>query len=275
MQRDEVLRLLQQVAQGQLGAEEAKAQVEAATFAEVEADGQTVARMDHQRSQRLGFPEVVYAEGKTVQQLQQIIPAHLKHHESLLLTRLEAEKHQAVKAAILANADQAVLHTSIHAALKSSHYHPTARTWRFGAVLNPAPSEAPPVVGVICAGTSDLPVAEEACETLRAMQLPVDLITDVGVAGLHRLTAQQSRISRLKALVVVAGMEGALPSVIGGLFPMPIIAVPTSVGYGASLGGLSALLGMLNSCAPGVTVVNIDNGFGAAYAAARILKQQP
>ena len=155
---------------------------------------------------------------------------------------------------------------AIRAAVPSTRYNPVARTLCAGA---PAPAGRPPVL-VITAGTSDLPVAEEAIETLRAVGEPVEALVDVGVAGVHRLMAQQEALGRAGVVIVVAGMEGALASVVGGLVRVPVVAVPTSVGYGASFGGLAALLGMLTTCAAGVVVVNIDNGFGGGFAAARI-----
>jgi len=244
MDRHELLTLLQRMKSGALSPDEAIRQVERDSFQEL-----GFAKLDHQRARRLGFPEVVYAQGKTDEQLVEVCRAHLAVHPRLLVTRLAPER-----APLLA------------AELPGGHYNPTARTLSYGL------AGIAPVGGVLvlCAGTADLPVAEEALETARILGAQVELIADVGVAGVHRLLAHQARIDAARVLVVVAGMEGALPSVVGGLARAPVIAVPTSVGYGTGLGGVAALLTMLNSCAPGVTVTNIDNGFGAGYAAAII-----
>lgn len=208
------------------------------------------ARVDTDRQRRCGFPEVVFGEGKTPEQVLAIARTILEHSRTLLVTRA----------------------TAAHAALVA-HAWPAAR-WHAAArcitvELTPA-TPLPGAIGVVCAGTSDLPVAEEAAVTLEIFGNRVERITDVGVAGLHRLLAERDRLSSCHVLIVVAGMEGALPSVVAGLVDRPVIAVPTSIGYGANFGGLAALLGMLTSCGSGVTVVNIDNGFGAAYAAAQI-----
>jgi len=208
------------------------------------------ARVDTHRALRKGFPEVIYAAGKTAQQVVQIA-AHLTARERrVLITRLSAEQAQAVRKQF-----------------KWAVHHDAARC--ITLEKTPLPKR-PGVVAVICAGTSDLPVAEEAAVTADIMGNRVERIYDVGVAGLHRLLGQLEAIQRAHVVVVAAGMEGALPSVVAGLVSRPVIAVPTSVGYGASFGGLAALLGMLNSCGSGVTVVNIDNGFGAGYAASQI-----
>jgi NCAIR mutase (PurE)-related protein len=244
MQRNEVLELLRRIAEKELSAEAAAKLVESETYQEL-----GFAKLDHQRKSRLGFPEVVFAAGKTQEQLLGICRAHLETHPKLLVTRLEAEAAQTLLGSI-----------------PGGHHNPSARTLSYGLdQLRPRG-----LVLVLCAGTSDLPVAEEARETARLMDCEVELIADVGVAGIHRLLDHRERLEAARVLVVVAGMEGALPSVVGGLTSAPLIAVPTSIGYGASFGGVAALLAMLNSCAPGVTVVNIDNGFGAGYAAALI-----
>ncbi|HKI97158.1 MAG TPA: nickel pincer cofactor biosynthesis protein LarB [bacterium] len=244
MDRTELLTLLQRLKAGDLTADEAIRQVERESYQEL-----GFAKVDHQRARRLGFPEVVFAEGKADEQLLEICRAHLGVHPRLLVTRLAPERAPLVTDA-----------------LPGGQYNPVARTLTFGL------EGVTPVGGVLvlCAGTADLPVASEAAETARIMGARVELVADVGVAGIHRLMAHQARIDAARVLVVVAGMEGALPSVVGGLARAPIIAVPTSVGYGTGLGGVAALLTMLNSCAPGVTVTNIDNGFGAGYAAAII-----
>ncbi len=207
-------------------------------------------RLDTHRALRCGHPEVVYGAGKTPEQLVDIAQAALDAHQTLLVTRVTEGGAEALMRAL----PDAVHHTDARAVSVERGEQAPAE----GDIL------------VISAGTSDRPVAEEAVLTARLHGARVTHLADVGVAGLHRLLAHTERIRAARVVVVVAGMEGALPSVIGGLVDRPVIAVPTSVGYGASLGGLSALLGMLNSCAAGVTVVNIDNGFGAGVAAARI-----
>ena len=209
------------------------------------------ARLDHHRTLRRGVPEVVLGEGKTAAQILAIARRIIDARTNLIVTRVSEDKASAVRTK-----------------LRKLVYHEQARV---GVVQ----VEAPPVLGhgevmVISAGTSDIPVAEEAAICAEVFGNRVDRLYDVGVAGLHRLTANLESIRRASVLIVVAGMEGALPSVVAGLVDKPVIAVPTSVGYGASFGGIAALLGMLNTCAGGVTVVNIDNGFGAAMAATLI-----
>jgi NCAIR mutase (PurE)-related protein len=210
-----------------------------------------VAMIDHHRTLRQGLPEVVYGEGKTAEQLVTIIGRMIAHGGNVLSTRLAAEKG-----------------SILQSAYPQGNYDPLSRT--FVVEQQPIVANGRGKVLVICAGTSDLPVAREAAITARLFGNQVDELSDVGVAGIHRLFAHSARLRSAAVIIVVAGMEGVLPSVVGGLVPAPIIAVPTSVGYGAAFGGIAALLGMLNSCAGGVTVVNIDNGFGAAYAATRI-----
>jgi hypothetical protein len=207
---------------------------------------------DPGRLERVGFPEVVFCQHKTPQQIAGNLRALAAANGRAFGTRLDP--HRA--AAVLALAPEAC-------------YDEPSRTVRIGAA--PAPRPGAPTVAVVCAGTSDLPVAGEAAATLEFLGHPVRRIHDVGVAGLHRLEARLDEIRSAGVVIVAAGMEGALPSVVGGLVGAPVIALPTSVGYGASFHGLAALLGMLNSCAAGLTVVNIDNGFGAALAAHRIL----
>ena len=211
------------------------------------------ARVDLDRAARTGDPEVVYAAGKTPEQVVAILARlHAQHPErAVLATRLTPEAEALVAAE-----------------LPGVTVHAEARAVTLGPL--PAPRGR---VAVVAAGTSDGPVAAEAALSVRVHGAAVDRITDVGVAGVHRLLAVRDRLTAADCVVVVAGMEGALPSVVGGLVGVPLIAVPTSVGYGASFGGLAALLGMLNSCAPGVTVVNIDNGYGAGVAAARIARR--
>ncbi len=211
------------------------------------------ARVDMDRAARTGDPEVVYGAGKTPDQVVAILRAlHDKHPErAVLATRLSPEAIEAIEATLPEAAIDLV-----------------ARA----ATLGPLP-EARGTVAIVSAGTSDAPVAAEAALTVAVHGAGVDRIDDVGVAGLHRLLGVRDRLAAPDCLIVVAGMEGALPSVVGGLTGVPIVAVPTSVGYGASLGGIAALLAMLNSCAPGITVVNIDNGYGAGVHAARVARQ--
>jgi NCAIR mutase (PurE)-related protein len=203
------------------------------------------ATLDHHRALRVGMPEVVFAEGKTAAQVA-AISRKLAARGPLLVTRLDPAKAGPARRAV-----------------RGAIYDPASRTLRKGRMA--LPTRGP--VGLVCAGTSDIPVIEEAAATLDVMGVEVVRIFDVGVAGLHRLLARRGDLERCVVLVVAAGMEGALPSVVGGLVGKPVIGVPTSVGYGASFSGLAALLAMLNSCAPNVTVVNIDNGFGAGFAA--------
>ena len=211
-----------------------------------------MANVDTDRRRRRGFPEVIYCASKTSEQIAAIARALLDAEGLAFGTRCEREA-----------AERAI------AALGEGEYDPVSRTIVAGT---PYPQFTAVTTAVIAAGTSDLPVAEEACRTLETFGAPVDRIYDVGVAGLHRLLSRREQIEQAGVLIVVAGMEGALPSVMGGLFGQPIIAVPTSVGYGAALGGLTPLMAMLTSCASGITVVNIDNGFGAAMAALSILR---
>jgi NCAIR mutase (PurE)-related protein len=208
------------------------------------------ARVDTDRARRCGIPEVVFGSGKTPEQLLAISRTILNKNGVLLATRIDDS----------------------HAALLKTEYpqavhHRTARC--LTVEITPLPKLAG-TVAVVCAGTSDLPVAEEASVALEIFGNTVERVTDVGVAGIHRLLPERDRLESCNVLIVVAGMEGALPSAVAGLVSKPVIAVPTSIGYGASLGGIAALLGMLTSCGSGVTVVNIDNGFGAAYAATQI-----
>ncbi len=209
--------------------------------------------VDHHRGLRQGVPEVILAQSKTAEQVVGIAKEIARMGQNVLVTRLSAEQ-----AAIVTREIPALV------------YAPLSRT----ATLEqaPIPQLGTGRVALVSAGTSDLPVAEECGETMRMLGVGFDRVYDVGVAGIHRLLHKRAMLDRAKLIIVVAGMEGALASVVGGLVEVPIIAVPTSVGYGAAFEGLAALLGMLTSCASGITVVNIDNGFGAAFAAARILR---
>lgn len=207
------------------------------------------AKLDHHRALRSGWPEVIYAPGKSVEQLIVIARRLLERSGSLLITRLDKD-----------------VYTRLLYELPALEYDDVARA----AYVEPADSPRLEGVTVLAGGTADLPVAEEAALTARVLGSPPDRIYDVGVAGIHRLLEHLERIRKANVIVAVAGMEGALPSVVAGLVGVPVIAVPTSVGYGASFGGVAPLLTMLNSCANGVAVVNIDNGFGAGYLAASI-----
>jgi NCAIR mutase (PurE)-related protein len=244
--RERALELLRRVAAGEVPADVA---ADALAISPLEDLG--FATIDHHRALRHGFPEVILAEGKTTSQVVEIAERIAARGDGFLVTRADSEVRRAI-------ANQ----------IESVELNELGKT----AYL--APGKAVPqgkgTVLIVTAGTGDLPVAEEAAVTSRALGDCVERLTDVGVAGIHRLLSRGDVLTRAAVVIVVAGMEGALPSVVGGIVRVPVIAVPTSVGYGASFGGIAALLGMLNSCAAGVTVVNIDNGFGAAYAASRI-----
>jgi pyridinium-3,5-biscarboxylic acid mononucleotide synthase len=245
--RDRVRDLLHGVADGSIAPDAA---LDRLSLAPVES--LPFASIDHHRALRQGFPEVIYGEGKTREQVVAIAERLTERAGGFLVTRTSAEAMAALR-----------------------DRFPACETNELGRTAYLAPVEPPAPVGtvaVVTAGTSDLPVAEEAAVTLRAFGSGVARITDVGVAGIHRLLSRHEELTGADVVIVVAGMDGALPSVVGGLVRVPVIAVPTSVGYGASFGGLAALLTMLNSCAAGVTVVNIDNGFGAAVAASRIVQ---
>ncbi|MFH1006409.1 MAG: nickel pincer cofactor biosynthesis protein LarB [Candidatus Latescibacterota bacterium] len=244
MNKARIQSLLEQVRDGSVPVSEALEDFRSLPFEDL-----GFVHIDHHRLLRRGFPEVILCEGKTIEQVVIISERIVEKGATLLATRATPEMAQAIMKA-----------------LPSARYHPAAR-------LVTAPSENPEkiegtgMILVISAGTSDIPVAEEAAVTAEVMGNTVERLFDVGVAGLHRLLSHGDLLKSARVIVVVAGMEGALASVVGGLVDVPVIAVPTSIGYGASFGGLAALLGMLNSCSPGVTVVNIDNGFGAGYAA--------
>jgi hypothetical protein len=213
------------------------------------------AKVDHHRALRTGMPEVIFASGKTPAQVAAIFSRMAQHGGNVLATRASVEMFRAV-------CELETPESPLHA-----EYHEAARC----ITLAQSPATAGKgTIAVVCAGTSDLPVAEEAAITARLMGNTVELIADVGVAGIHRLLAQKSSLQSARVLIVCAGMEGALPTVVAGLVNAPVLAVPTSVGYGASFGGAAALLGMLNTCSPNVSVVNIDNGFGAACIASLI-----
>jgi NCAIR mutase (PurE)-related protein len=248
MTESELTLLLHQVRMGALDPADAARRLRDLSFEDL-----GFAKVDHQRAMRQGVPEVVFAEGKTVDQIVAIVSAIRAQSPVCLVTRISIEKAAAVQAA-----------------LGPARHSEQGRTLIFAdGDLAPKTDQ---VVSIVTAGTSDLPVADEAAETLYALGIPVARVTDVGVAGIHRLFAHHAQIQSARVVIVIAGMEGALPSVIGGLTNKPVIAVPTSIGYGTALSGFTALFAMLTSCASGVTVVNIDNGFGAAFAAARIVE---
>lgn len=256
MEQETLISLAQELIAGNLAPDRFVAEVRASIVAKVDD-----ADLDLDRARRCGYPEVVYAEGKSIESLLGIIAQLLEARQAVLATRVTAEQAAAAQAEY-----PAIIHNKM------------ARTLRIDTVAgdanNDAATEATRApVAVVSAGTSDRPVAEEVAETLTWMAVPHSIIQDVGVAGPHRLPAHVETLRKAAAVVVVAGMEGALPSVVGGYVACPVIAVPTSVGYGANFGGIAALLGMLNSCAANVTVVNIDAGFKAGYLAGLIANQ--
>jgi NCAIR mutase (PurE)-related protein len=266
MDKSSLLALLAQVQRGAVTPESASEHFSALPFAENGYEDIGHARIDHHRALRTGLPEVIYAAGKTPEQTAEIFSRMVAAGHAVLATRATPEAAAAVQRL-----------------LPAALYNPVARTITLQAggaaagssdpcslIPDPCPSE--PCIAVLCAGTSDLPVAEEAAVTAELFGSRVLRLFDVGVAGLHRLLSVRDQLAEADAVVVCAGMEGALPSVVGGLVGVPVIAVPTSVGYGASFAGSAALLGMLNSCSPNVVVVNIDNGFGAAYSATLIAR---
>lgn len=247
MSPERLQELLQAVAQGKLSVDNAVGELRNLPFEDV--DG---ARVDHHRALRQGAAEVIFGAGKTPAQIARITEALLNAGQNVLCTRASLEAFEAVKE---------VAH--------DAGYDDLARI----ITVTRRPAAKLGRVGVVCAGTSDLPVAREALVCARFFGMDAELFADVGVAGLHRLLHALPSLQQYDVLIAVAGMEGALPSVLGGLVGMPVIAVPTSIGYGTAFGGVAAMLGMLNSCASGLTVVNIDNGFGAAAAAHRILRK--
>jgi len=237
--------LFEQVRDGAIGIDAALTRMRHMPFEDL-----GFAKIDHHRALRHGIPEVVFAKGKTAGQVVAIAGKLLENAHNVLITRADAECARAVTEA-----------------LEGAEYRPLSgaiRFWRDRTVHGTGK------IAVVCAGTSDMPVAEEAQVTAEVMGNEVESIVDIGVAGIHRLMSNREKLSEARVIVVCAGMEGALPSAVGGMVSCPVIAVPTSVGYGASFNGLAALLGMLNSCASNVTVVNIDNGFGAGYVASLI-----
>jgi NCAIR mutase (PurE)-related protein len=250
MTGETILAMLQCVRDGELRPEEAMERLAKLPYEEA-----GFAKIDHHRRLRTGLPEVIYAAGKTATQVGEIFFRMAAMGGDVLATRADEAAFAAVKALV-----------------PEAQYHPVARIVALRQTP-PGGSDGSGSLAVLCAGTSDLPVAEEAAVTAEVMGAEVRRVYDVGVAGLHRLLAHSDVLREAEVVIVCAGMEGALPSVVGGMVGAPVIAVPTSVGYGASFGGIAALLGMLNSCSPNVTVVNIDNGFGAAYVASTILRR--
>lgn len=243
MDLKQLKRLLEGVQRGDVGIDEALDSLRTLPYEDI---GHTT--IDHHRHLRLGFPEVIFGSGKTAEEIVAIVKRMTDKGENILITRVDEEKASRLKDVF-----------------PDVAYHPKPQV--ITLVNQEIEEEGRGTILVISAGTSDIPVAEEAVLTAEMMGNEVARLYDVGVAGIHRLVSQRERLLEARILIVVAGMEGALPSVVGGFVPRPVIAVPTSIGYGANFGGVTALLGMLNSCAPGVAVVNIDNGFGAGYIA--------
>jgi NCAIR mutase (PurE)-related protein len=246
VKRERIRELLDDVRRGEVALDDALERLAQLPFVDA-----PDARVDTHRALRSGLPEVVFAPGKTPEQIVDIARTLQRAEQEVLVTRLEAE-----------------VALRIAERLPGGDYDPASRTFWLGPAEVALQGKGS--IGILSAGTADSPVAAEAARVAWCFGNKVDLLQDVGVAGLHRLLASSETLRRSRVLIVVAGMEGALPSVVGGLVDKPVIAVPTSVGYGASFGGVAALLGMLNSCASNVTVVNIDNGFGAAYVATLI-----
>ena len=247
MDRKTLEKLLRDVASGKVAPGDAAGRLADLPFADL-----GYAHVDHHRALRVGFPEVIYGEGKSAEHVAGIAGAIAARKGPLLVTRLSPDKLAAVEQAA-----------------PGGVYHPRSRTYALRPKKAPRPKVRGKIV-VVCAGTSDLPVAEEAVVTVATAGQPVELVADVGVAGIHRLLARRKQLAEAAVVVAIAGMEGALPTAVAGLVGCPVVAVPTSVGYGAAFGGIAALLGMLTSCASNVAVVNIDNGFGGGYYAATI-----
>jgi NCAIR mutase (PurE)-related protein len=252
MDQRELLKLLKSVESGALSPERAVQRLKHLPFEDL-----GFAKVDHHRALRQGYAEVIFGKGKTPAQVAEIVRAMLRHNSSrqnILVTRADAKMFAAVRRA----------NSSLR---RTAKFHPLSGVI---TVERSREMSGKGTIFVVSAGTSDIPVAEEAELTARIMGNRVEHLYDVGVAGIHRLLEHRAKLTEARVVICVAGMEGALPSVVGGLVPVPVIAVPTSTGYGASFGGVAALLGMLNSCASNVTVVNIDNGFGAACVASCI-----
>ncbi len=246
MDNQRLMELIAGIRSGQVSTEDALHRLKKLPFEDL-----GYAKVDHHRCLRNGAPEVIYCAGKTVEQVKGIVGRMTPHHRNILATRADSR-----------------IYEGILTITEDCRYYEDARI----VVVQPKAVEAIGRIAVVCAGTSDIPVAEEAAVTAATLGNRVDRLYDVGVAGLHRLLDSCDELFKANVAVVIAGMEGALASVVGGLVSCPVIGVPTSVGYGASFGGIAALLSMLNSCASGVSVVNIDNGFGAGYQASLINK---
>jgi pyridinium-3,5-biscarboxylic acid mononucleotide synthase len=245
---DDIKKLLEEVQKGKLSANAAYEQLKELPYKDL-----GFAKIDNHREMRTGYPEVVFCQGKTVDQVKQILAFMKTHGNNILATRVTEE-----------------MYTAVREVIPEAVYNPVARTI---TVKVRDPEQIPETyIAIVTAGTSDIPVSEEAAVTAEIFGNKVERLFDVGVAGIHRLYDNLPRIRGARVVIVIAGMEGALPSIVGGLVDKPIIAVPTSIGYGANFGGLSALLGMLTSCTAGISVVNIDNGFGAGYLASKINK---
>ncbi len=246
MNIDSLTKLIEGVRKGKVGVKRALHELKKLPFEEIDC-----ATIDHHRALRQGAPETIFGEGKTAAQILSIMRRMQDHKNNILVTRLDAKKASQIKRSF-----------------PKAKYYPQSRVL---TLLNhPVKIVGQGTILVVCAGTSDIPIAEEAIVTAEMMGNRVDHLYDVGVAGIHRLMSQKEKLMSAHVLIVVAGMEGALPSVVGGLVDRPVIAVPTSVGYGSNFGGITALLAMLNSCASGISVVNIDNGYGAAHVASLI-----
>lgn len=258
----DIREILEGIKNGEIGVDDALKELKFLPFSEnlqFPFEDTSFACIDHHRTLRQGFPEVIFGAGKRVQEVVRIVEAMLFNNQNILVTKATPEMFE-----------------SVHQIDSRAVYHQLAQTITI-IQDSTLPTQgikttiSGPCVLIITAGTSDLPIAEEAAVTATIMGTNVDKLYDVGVAGVHRILNQKEKIESARVIIVIAGMEGALASVVGGLVDVPVIAVPTSVGYGASFKGLAALLAMLNSCAPGVVVVNIDNGFGAGYFASRII----
>ena len=252
MKEQQLKELLQKISDKKISVKEAVNQLKQGPFEKHDSDFFTP---DHHRALRMGFGEVVYSASKKLKHLIQIAENFSTKGEPSLFTRLKKKQFKELKNRF-----------------PEARANEIGRTFILNAPAVKNSDSGEPFVCIVCAGTSDLPVLEEAVETCIAMDVSFEKVVDVGVAGLHRILSKLEIIQRATVVIVVAGMEGALPSVVGGLVQCPVFAVPTSVGYGASFKGVSALLGMLNSCAPGITVVNIDNGFSAAFAACQVIR---
>jgi len=248
--RQNILELLEKIRRGTVTPEQGLQALKKLPFEDL-----GFARVDHHRTIRHGFPEVVFGQGKKPEQVAAIVRSLLSQNSNILVTRCDRSTYNRVRRVS-----------------SKARYHDEARVV---SIVQDSAIYGEGIIHVVCAGTTDIPVAEEAAVTARLMGNKVETTFDAGVAGIHRLLSAQESLGRARVIIAVAGMEGALPSVIGGMFSVPIIAVPSSTGYGSSLGGITALLAMLNSCASNVTVVNIDNGFGAGYVASLINRKRP